>query len=343
MPERIPDPRGRFLQIVNTCHAIALEGAKVELAAGLRKGRSGRKSYGHTPGDASSIGNFGGNATRRRTSGPGSGICLMCSISGISTGTTRPSGEGIPRESATVRDFWPGAPVKTGVPDERMEKGCGMEEYYSFVRKEIAPLLPPLRGGRVLDIGCGEGGTSEWLKGIGVAGSVLGVEKVHKAAEEARRRLDEVIEGDAERVGFGDRRFDLVLCLDVLEHMVDPWAFVERIGNHLAPGGVLIASIPNLQNYRVLKDLVLRGRFEYREAGILDRTYLRFFTRHSACRLVETGRLRLQAVHGKRMRKKKYQRIDRMTFGIFRDFFVSQFLLSSTVDPTQAAEPESPG
>jgi len=49
VPERIPDPRARFLQIVNTCHAMALEGAKVELAAGLRKGTSGAevlRAYG---------------------------------------------------------------------------------------------------------------------------------------------------------------------------------------------------------------------------------------------------------------------------------------------------------
>jgi 2-polyprenyl-3-methyl-5-hydroxy-6-metoxy-1,4-benzoquinol methylase len=218
-----------------------------------------------------------------------------------------------------------------------------MDEYYSFVRREIAPLLPPLRKGRVLDIGCGNGDTSAWLKKIGIAGSVLGVERVPEAAEKARRRLDEVVEGDAEAVGFGDRRFDLCLCLDILEHMVDPWAFMERIGKYLAPGGVVIASIPNLRNYRVMKELVLRGRFEYRPAGILDRTHLRFFTRHSACRLMETGGLRLQAVHEKMMRKKTYRRIDRLTFGIFRDFFVSQFLLSSTFDPENNANPGSPG
>jgi hypothetical protein len=101
---------------------------------------------------------------------------------------------------------------------------------------------------------------------------------------------------------------------------------------HLEPGGTVIASIPNLRNYRVLKALVLKGRFEYQDGGILDRTHLRFFTRSSACRLMETGRLRLRAVVGKTMRKKKYRRIDRLTFGLLHDFFVYQFLLASTID-----------
>jgi len=206
------------------------------------------------------------------------------------------------------------------------------EGYFSFLRDEIRPLLPPVRGARVLEIGCGTGETSAWLKAMGVAGSVVGVEIEPRVAAEARGRLDEVVVGNAETTDFGERRFDLILCLDVLEHMVDPWRFLERVQMHLEPGGTVIASIPNLRNYRVLKALVLKGRFEYQDGGILDRTHLRFFTRNSACRLMETGRLRLRAVVGKTMRKKKYRRIDRLTFGLLHDFFVYQFLFASTVD-----------
>lgn len=208
----------------------------------------------------------------------------------------------------------------------------GSEGYFSFLREEIRPLLPPVRGARVLEIGCGTGETSAWLKAMGVAGFVLGMEIEPAVAAEARRRLDEVVVGNAETADFGERRFDLVLCLDVLEHMVDPWAFLERVQKHLEPGGTVIASIPNLRNYRVLKSLVLKGRFDYQDAGILDRTHLRFFTRVSACRLMETGGLQLQAVVGKMMKKKKYRRIDRLTFGLLHDFFVYQFLIASTID-----------
>lgn len=206
------------------------------------------------------------------------------------------------------------------------------EGYYSFLRDEIRPLLPPVRGARVLEIGCGTGETAAWLKANGVGGFVLGLEIEPRVAEEARRKLDEVIVGNAETVDFGERRFDLILCLDVLEHMVDPWGFLERVQKHLDAGGTVIASIPNLRNYRVLKSLVLKGRFDYQDGGILDRTHLRFFTRSSACRLMETGGLRLRAVIGKMMRKRKYRWIDRLTFGRIHDFFVYQFLIASTVD-----------
>jgi len=210
------------------------------------------------------------------------------------------------------------------------------EGYYSFLRDEIRPLLPPVRGARVLEIGCGAGETAAWLKATGVAGFVLGLEIEPRVAEEARRKLDEVIVGNAETADFGERRFDLILCLDVLEHMVDPWGFLERVQKHLDTGGTVIASIPNLRNYRVLRSLVLKGRFDYQDGGILDRTHLRFFTRSSACRLMETGRLRLRTVIGKEMQKtmqkRRYRWIDRLTFGRLHDFFVYQFLIASTVD-----------
>ena len=71
--------------------------------------------------------------------------------------------------------------------------------------------------------------------------------------------------------------FDYVITADVLEHLVDPWRVVANIRPHLKDGGKVIASIPNIMHVSVMRDL-LNGRFRYQEAGILDRTHLRFFT-----------------------------------------------------------------
>src|SRR5204863_1150032 len=70
---------------------------------------------------------------------------------------------------------------------------------------------------------------------------------------------------------------DCLVCGDVLEHMADPWGVLARLSRWVRDGGQVLACIPNVQHYSVLVDL-LRGRWEYREEGLLDRTHLRFFT-----------------------------------------------------------------
>ncbi len=90
-----------------------------------------------------------------------------------------------------------------------------------------------------------------------------------------------------------NRTFDVVVCADVLEHLEDPAAVLARVRRWLSPGGVLFVSLPNVANVAV-RFALLAGRFEYAEAGILDRTHLRFFTRRSARRLVEGTGFRIR-------------------------------------------------
>jgi hypothetical protein len=72
----------------------------------------------------------------------------------------------------------------------------------------------------------------------------------------------------------------------VLEHVRDPGRLLEDCRAHLAPGGRLIASLPNVANIHVRLQL-LGGRFEYTPRGILDATHLRFYTRDSGRELLE--------------------------------------------------------
>jgi len=70
---------------------------------------------------------------------------------------------------------------------------------------------------------------------------------------------------------------DCLLFGDILEHLVDPEAVLRRYRRFLAPNGVALASIPNLQHHTLLAAL-LSGDFQYAPAGLLDATHLRFFT-----------------------------------------------------------------
>jgi 2-polyprenyl-3-methyl-5-hydroxy-6-metoxy-1,4-benzoquinol methylase len=153
--------------------------------------------------------------------------------------------------------------------------------YFNFPRPEILALIP--RSARqVLDVGCGAGRLGEALKARQPA-EVVGIELDGAAAGAARARLDEVFVGDAERLDlpFAPGSFDAVVCGDVLEHLREPARLLRRARGWLRPGGLVVASIPNVRHHSVVAGL-LDGNWTYEPAGLLDRTHLRFFTRRTA-------------------------------------------------------------
>jgi SAM-dependent methyltransferase len=167
------------------------------------------------------------------------------------------------------------------------------DAYFSSARRDILPLLPA-HCARVLELGCGTGATLAWLKDSGRADFTVGIELFPAAAEQARALSDVVYCQDFERTPLPPDLvgFDLVLCLDVLEHLVDPWAAVDRLVREaLAPGGTIIVSVPNVRHHSVLLPLALRGHWRYADAGPLDRTHLRFFTHESALQLLDHPQL----------------------------------------------------
>ncbi len=203
--------------------------------------------------------------------------------------------------------------------------------YFSRARTDIAPLLPA-QIGRVLEFGCGSGGTLEWLKTSRGAGTTVGVEIEPGVAETARARADRILTLDAERDPLPEDlgTFDLVLCLDVLEHLRDPWRFVEGIAaRHLADGGTLIASVPNIRHAGVVLPLLLGGHWRYAESGILDRTHLRFFTRESAIELLSVGDLKVCGVVDTPLAGSRSSRMNRLTLGLFGPFLNVQILVAA--------------
>jgi 2-polyprenyl-3-methyl-5-hydroxy-6-metoxy-1,4-benzoquinol methylase len=129
-----------------------------------------------------------------------------------------------------------------------------LKQYCRNARTQIAPLLPRAKGERCLDIGCGSGITLQWLKSQKICSWTSGIEVHNAAAEEAAKNLDEFFNLDVEMdssPAFELSSFDVILCLDVLEHLKDPWTIIKKLHNLLTPQGMLIASIPNVRNIRV--------------------------------------------------------------------------------------------
>ena len=134
---------------------------------------------------------------------------------------------------------------------------------------------------RVLDLGIADGSVARVLGRMGC--TVSGVEIDPFAADLARSvSKGDVIVGDLNTFEFTEefrgKHFDVVLMLDVLEHLVDPAAVLGRLTPVVAEGGWGVVSLPNIAHVSARLAL-LEGHFTYTETGLLDRTHLRFFDR----------------------------------------------------------------
>lgn len=165
--------------------------------------------------------------------------------------------------------------------------------YFTHERLEVIRLLPTKGVRRVLSLGCAEGRTEAWLKRERGLEQVVGVEFEEEVAARARERLDAVHAGDIESLDlpYPPGHFDAALCLDVLEHLVDPWSVLARkIVPALRPGGWVLISVPNVQFWPVIWRLV-RGQWIYARHGVMDVGHVRFFTVRSAREMAERSGL----------------------------------------------------
>jgi GT2 family glycosyltransferase/2-polyprenyl-3-methyl-5-hydroxy-6-metoxy-1,4-benzoquinol methylase len=182
--------------------------------------------------------------------------------------------------------------LPTANHDDEMVTVSESGAYYLHARPEVLELVP-FTARRVLDVGCGAGGFSASLKARQSV-EVHGVELVDQAAELARSHLDKVWNDTIEEAlpKLPNAYYDCIVVADVLEHLVDPWNVLISLKGKLAAGGKIVSSIPNIQNWDVLAALI-QGRWDYQNAGILDRTHLRFFTRKSVEELFWSAGLRI--------------------------------------------------
>jgi 2-polyprenyl-3-methyl-5-hydroxy-6-metoxy-1,4-benzoquinol methylase len=162
--------------------------------------------------------------------------------------------------------------------------------YYRQARSEMFEFIP--KGLSIaLEVGCGSGFFGKELIEQGM--EVWGIEKSKEAGTEANNRLSGVFIGTLEEFFISkakkdstehpdnsifEKTFDCIIFNDVLEHMSDPWVCLDLSKSLLKNEGIIVASIPNIRFYRVIRDLLIGKDFRYVEKGVMDRSHLRFFT-----------------------------------------------------------------
>ena len=145
--------------------------------------------------------------------------------------------------------------------------------------------LLPNKYSKVLEIGCSEG---DFRENLSQELEYWGVEPVEHAATIASKKLDKVLIGTYQEMSnhIPNDYFDLVICNDVIEHMVNPDEFFQSIKEKINSDGYLVASVPNVRYLYNLFEILVRKDWKYKNEGILDRTHLRFYTEKSLKRTI---------------------------------------------------------
>jgi 2-polyprenyl-3-methyl-5-hydroxy-6-metoxy-1,4-benzoquinol methylase len=172
-------------------------------------------------------------------------------------------------------------------------------EYFIQQRLEVVQLITELgiRGTRIIELGCATGATAMHLRRALSPERYVGIEIQPEVAEQARVHISEVHVADLnlatpQALGLETDHFDLLVALDVLEHLYNPWDVLGDYSTMLVPYGHAILSIPNVANLQIIQQLA-SGRWQYQSSGLLDATHIRFFTRATIEELVTGAGLKV--------------------------------------------------
>jgi 2-polyprenyl-3-methyl-5-hydroxy-6-metoxy-1,4-benzoquinol methylase len=149
---------------------------------------------------------------------------------------------------------------------------------------------------KLLDVGCGSGYQSNFIRKK-FKFEVHGIEEIKSLKEKLNKNLDKsILENlnDKKKISkiIKSNYYDYIIFSDVLEHIVDPVDILNFYKKFLKKNGFIIVSVPNVANiYQRL--LLLFGVFSYQEAGVMDKTHLRFFTKKTLISCAKEANLKI--------------------------------------------------
>lgn len=206
-------------------------------------------------------------------------------------------------------------------------------EYFSNLRADLISLIPENEENKILEIGAGTCETLIEIKRLKLAREVVGVELIKlEDSQQDSPDIDRLIIGNIENLesDLPKNYFDVIICGDIIEHLVYPEAALRKLHNHLKQDGIIIISIPNFRDYHILYRVVILADFKYTDRGILDRTHLRFFCKKNIISLLTSAEYVTVSIYSmfqfdKAQRTRKI--INKLTFGLIRDLLTSQYII----------------
>jgi 2-polyprenyl-3-methyl-5-hydroxy-6-metoxy-1,4-benzoquinol methylase len=199
-------------------------------------------------------------------------------------------------------------------------------DYHQWVRREIEPLLPK-QCTHILEVGAGAGATLKWLKTLYPKAETTAVEINPALLDELKLNADLAIIGPVDQTIAQLKTYDLILLLDVLEHLPDPTETLQKLTKLLNPEGRVIVSVPNIAHLSVSIPLLLQRRFDYQQAGILDRTHLRFFVEGTAIKLLNDANLNVTEALISGIQGPGAKVFNFLTFGLLRHYVAKQYIM----------------
>lgn len=174
----------------------------------------------------------------------------------------------------------------------------GMKYPYSFMPRldmlQYVDLKKPSL--KVLEVGCACGATLLAIYNQNPQAKLYGIEFNEQAAALASHFA--TIEAlDVEKLQKPEWRemFDYIILGDVIEHLKEPWQAMKNLASLVKPGGYVIVSVPNVMHISVFS-MMLAGRWQYEDQGILDHTHLRFFTKKEILLLLKEAGFEMESM-----------------------------------------------
>jgi hypothetical protein len=146
---------------------------------------------------------------------------------------------------------------------------------------EVLSLIPK-QCERIVEVGSSSGALAREYKKLNPNCHFTGIEIDPEYAALSKRYCDEVLIGSIEsldEVSFSTLfPSDCWIFADVLEHLVDPWALLQRIRDEISSEMSIVVCLPNAQHWSI-QTRINCGQLFYEDSGLLDRTHLRWFSR----------------------------------------------------------------